>query len=208
MNRYLDGMKEIQAGDELKRQLMNSAKPQPSPGSGKAFAFKKTAALLAAACAIIFLAVFGASFLQSGSEKAVFPSFVITAYAADGTPVEMKPNVQLPLGKYSPFMSSVPGLPISISAEGADAITVTVTEGSLSLWSPSAPKVIPKGKSMSAASGTKIYWSPMNDQSPETTAKKSTVSVIAYKNNKEIGRRSIEIRAVDDFFYSGTVVEK
>lgn len=206
MNRYLDGMKEIQADDELKRQLMNSAKQQRSPGSGKAFAFKKTAALMAAACAIILLAVFGASFLQSGSEKAVFPSFVITAYAADGTPVEMKPHVQLPLGKYSPLMSSVPGLPISITAEGADVIAVTVTEGSFALWSPLASKVILKGKSLSVASGTKIYWSP--DRTPETIAKKSSVSVIAYKNNKEIGRRSIEIRAVDDFFYSGTVVEK
>lgn len=197
-------MKEIQAGGELKRQLINSAKQQPSPGSGKAFAIKKTAALLAAACTFILIAVLGASFLQPGSEKTVFASFVITAYAADGTPVEMKPHVQLPLGKYSPLMSSVPGLPISIAAEGADAIAVTVTEGSLSLWSPPASKVINKGKSMTAASGTKLYWSPLNDQTP---ANKSTVLVIAYKNNKEIGRRSIEIQAVDDFYYTGVVKE-
>lgn len=204
MNRYIDGMKEIQAGDELKQQLMNNAK-QPTPDSAKAFAVKKTAALMAAACTIILTAVFGASFFQPGNDKAVFPSFVITAYAADGTPVEMKPNVHLPLGKYSPFMSSVPGLPISITAENAEAITVTVTEGSFVLWSPPASKVIPKGKSLSVTSGTKLYWSP--DRTPETIAKKSTVLVIAYKNKKEIGRRSIEIQAGDDFYYTGVVKE-
>lgn len=203
MNRYINGMKEIQAGDELKKQLIDSAQRQPAAGRIK---FKKAVGLSAAACMFILLIMVGSYLLQQpGGGKEGIPSFVITAYAADGTAVEMKPNVYLPLGRYSPLMSSVPGFPINIAAEHAEEIVVTVTEGSLLLWSPHTSKVIDKGKSLRAVSGTTIYWSPLDDSTAYHAAEKSSVLVIAYNNKKELGRRSIEIQAGDDFYYTGMV---
>lgn len=115
MNKYIEGMAEITAGEELKQQFINRAlQRQPLKRNNL-----RRAALFAAACTIIVVMVFGASFLQPDN-KSAFTGFVITAYAADGAPVVMKPNVLLPLGTYSPFMSSVPGFPIRIDAEDAD----------------------------------------------------------------------------------------
>jgi hypothetical protein len=206
MNRYIDGMKEIKAGEELKQRMIHNAQQQPL--AGKKLAFKKTAPLLAAVCAVILIAMLGTSIFQPNDKKAMFASLVITAYAADGTAVEMKPNVELPLGTYSPFMSSVPGFPISIAAEDADSITVKATEGSFLLWTPPASKVIQKGKSVTISSGTIIYWSPPDDYAAMTLSKKSTVSIIAYQNKKELGRRSIDIQADDSLHYSGLVKEE
>src|SRR4029453_9164162 len=206
MNRYVDGMKEIKASEELKQRLIHNARQQSS--ARRTPAFKKTAPLLAAVCAFILLAMLGAALLQPSGKQTVLASFVLTAYAADGTAIQMKPNIELPLGKYSPFMSSVPGFPISIAAQEADSITVTATEGSFSLWTPPASKVIPKGKSVSLSSGTIIYWSPIDEHTPKLIAKSSSVSIVAFKNKKEIGRRIIELQADDDLNYSGMVKEE
>lgn len=204
MNRYISGMKEIQAGDELKKQMIHHVQQQ-SARKRKTLSIKKTATLSAAACIIVFLVVLGAPLLQHENKKTAFGGFVITAYAADGTSIEMKPETQLPLGKYSPLMSSVPGFPIRIVAEEADIIAITVTEGNLLLWSPSDSKVIQKGRSMKTTSGTIVYWSPLEEGEEHSLSQSATVSVTALAGNKELGRHVIEINTDDRLNYSGVV---
>ncbi|MGM0884858.1 MAG: hypothetical protein ACQEXQ_27935 [Bacillota bacterium] len=203
MNRYIDGMNEIKASDELKKSIINDAKKYQSKG----FAFQKTTALLAAVCTFILLAMFGLSFLQPNSDKPLFDGFVLTAYAADGTPVEIKPNVGFPLGKYQMTMSSVPGFPINIVSGEADVISLRATDGSFLLWTPPASKVVNKGTQLEIKSGDTVYWSPLSDGVNKTVAK-SAIEVIAYQNDKELGRRTIEINRKDDYSYSGILVEK
>ncbi|WP_419871554.1 hypothetical protein [Candidatus Pristimantibacillus sp. PTI5] len=203
MNKYKKGMEEITASEELKQQFINRAQ-QRQPTKKNSL---RRAALFAAACSFIVVMVFGASFLQPDNKSAL-TGFVITAYAADGAPVVMKPNVLLPLGTYSPLMSSVPGFPIRIDAEDADRIEVIVTEGVLLTWSPSSPKVVHKGKSMQTATGNTLYWSPIDENNEIPFAKKSLVSVIAYKNKQELSRRVIEIQSTDSLNYSGLLKEE
>lgn len=203
MNRYIDGMNEIMASDELKKSIINDVKKYQKKG----FAYQKTAALLAAACTFILLAVFGFSFLQPDSEKSLFDDFILTAYAEDGTPVEIKPNVGFPLGKYQMTMSSVPGFPINIVSGEAEVIKLSATDGSLLLWTPSSSKVVNKGNQLEINSGDTVYWSPLSDGDNKTVAK-SAIEVIAYQNDKEIGRRTIEINRKDDYYYFGNLVEK
>lgn len=208
MNRYIDGMNEIKASDEMKKSIINDAKKHHVTGLPHAFVFKKAAALTAAACTIILLAMFGFSFLQPNSDKLLFDGFVLTVYAEDGTPVEIKPNVGFPLGKYQMTMSSVPGFPINIVSGEADVITLRATDGSLLLWTPPASKVVDKGKQLDIKSGDTVYWTPFRDGDTKTIASTSAIEVIAYQNDKELGRRMIEINRKEDYSYSGILVEK
>ncbi|RCW40601.1 hypothetical protein [Paenibacillus prosopidis] len=163
---------------------------------------------MAAVCTFILLAMFGFSFLQPESDKPLFDGFVITAYAADGTPVEVKPNVGFPLGMYQMTMSRVPGFPINIVSGEADVISLQATDGSFLLWTPPDSKVVDKGKQIDIKSGDTIYWTPTNDDDFRTIASTSSIEVIAYQNDKELGRRTIEINRKDDYSYSGILVEK
>lgn len=75
-------------------------------------------------------------------------------------------------------------------------------------WSPPSSKVVHQGKSMQTASGTTLYWSPNDENNGNPIAKKSIVSVIAYKNKQELGRRVIEIQSTDNLHYSGVLKEE
>ncbi|WP_141505259.1 hypothetical protein [Paenibacillus luteus] len=207
MNRYREGMHEIRASEEMKQQFIQQTQLRLSTGKSKIMVLMKTAALTAAACVILVMTVLFISPSQISIQPKPFSGFIITAYAADGTALILKPNVQLPLGQYSPLMSSVPGLPITIASDEADDIVVAVSEGNLSLWSPSDSKVHPKGKQLHAQPGITVYWSPSVEENTKLLTKKSIVSIIAYKNNAEIGRRTLEIQAADGSFYNGILME-
>lgn len=76
--------------------------------------------------------------------------------------LEVKPDVMFPTAEYRVTDSSAPGLPMLITAEGADVIKIQATSGNLLLWTPPDYKVHNKGLELKIKSGDQIYWSPMD----------------------------------------------
>jgi hypothetical protein len=214
--KYINGMNEIKADDELKRKIISSGKQSSSKQVSHFFTLKKAMVVVAAACAFALFISFGLPFVRNDSNSIkqgpagvtpLFAGFVITAYAADGTPVEVKPNVDFPLGKYQMTMSSVPGFPVNIVSDNADTIKLTVTDGGLLLWSPPTYKVLYKGKKLDIKSGDTVYWTPMDEAGSDAIAAKCTLVIKAYKNNEILGGTSIKIASDDNYVYTGRLEE-
>lgn len=124
--------------------------------------------------------------------------------SADATK-ELRSAVTLPLERYSPMMSSVPGLPVKVefpaswTASGYDVI-VTCNNGILLSWNPPDYVVKEQGKSFKLSSSSTIYWSPlrMQNMTPD-----DTLTMALYKDSKEIGKIEVKINANDQGFYNG-----
>lgn len=215
MNRYVEGMKEIKADEYMRKELLKSIQQKRPARSQKWFSSKKAALPLAAACVLLALTIFSAALLRPDRAPALTAGFVIHAYAADGSAIEVKPNVEFPLGKYSPLMSSVPGFPLAISSEEAESVTLKSTHGSFSQWTASTSRILQKGRTVTILPGETLYWSPLAEDRSQTLTESSTITVIAFKDNNEIGRRIIEIKANIDrsgeeplpYYYSGVLLE-
>jgi hypothetical protein len=207
-SKYVKDMNTIKVDDELKQSIIrkigsSSTLPQIRVGS-----FRSKVAMISVACVIVFLLIIGGPLiLHNGDQTNVGPSalfngFVITAYAADSTPLMVKPDVDFPLGKYSMFMSSVPGFPVTIVSKDADQISLRTSEGELLLWNPTDSKVINQGKEAIVKSGDTIYWSPLADGQVTT---ESMLEITAYKDKKKLGSNVIQIKSEDHVMYKGKV---
>lgn len=62
----------------------------------------------------------------------------------DNQSLEVKPDVMFPTAEYRVTDSSAPGLPMLITAEGANVIKIQVTSGNLLLWNPLTTRCITK----------------------------------------------------------------
>ncbi|BBH22839.1 hypothetical protein Back11_41840 [Paenibacillus baekrokdamisoli] len=215
MNKYVEGMKEIKAGKDFKEKLILSARStsvDPNPnlqGTGT----RRRKLSMFAACMLIIICAFGLLIaLNNGNNdasqvKTIFNGFIMTAYAADGAPVPIKPDIAFPLGQYQLTMSNVPGFPIAIVCDDADSITLKVSDGELLLWAPPDYKVKPQHKRTTLQSGERIYWTPLVGEIGSHRVTSSTLQITAYKNNKELGSRLIEIKSEDGIHYIGKLVD-
>lgn len=118
---------------------------------------------------------------------------------------ELRSAVTLPLDRYSPMMSSVPGLPVKVEfpaswiASGYE-INLTCKNGVLLTWNPPDYAVKEQGKSFKISSSSTLYWSPyrmLNMPSDDI------LTIALYKDSKEIGRIEVRINANDQGFYNG-----
>lgn len=206
--KYVNGMNEIMVNDELKQSIISKVSSSTAASQKGARTFRSTVFMISAACVIVFLLIIvGPLILHNGDQtnsgpSTVFNGFVITAYAADGTSVVVKPDVDFPLGQYSMFMSSVPGFPVTIVSKDADQISLRTSEGELLLWNPSDAKVIHHGEEAIVKSGDTIYWSPSVDKQVVT---ESMLEITAYKDKKKLGSNVIEIKSEDHVTYKGKV---
>jgi hypothetical protein len=147
-----------------------------------------------------------------GQTAKPFRGFILTVYAADGSgetptansmsemsPVIMQPDVIVPIGSYSPLMSSVPGLPFSFDAEYEYDIHVSVNAGTLLSWDIQAGSgpVTDLGNETVCSNRDTLFWSPMTDTG---SAKTTTITVSAVENGKVIGTQDIYITS-DEFGY-------
>jgi len=201
-DQYINGMNEIKAGDELKREIISRVKQNNANRLSQGFPFRKVISVLTAVCVLITVIVFGIPFVQNRSNRAE-DAFVITAYAADGSAFKLTPAVDFLLGKYQVTMSSVPGFPLKVLCAAADTIQLTVTDGEFLLWSTSDWKVRNQGKELQIESGETVYWTPLQESNTETIARNCTISLKAFKNNQELGSTSIKIESDDHFTYTG-----
>lgn len=135
-------------------------------------------------------------------QQAFADLFAVTVYAADGNPIVVKPDVMFPIGDYRMTNSRAPGFPMLITAAESDGIQVRVTEGSLLLWNPPDYHVYDKGQKLAIETGDTIYWSPLMDM-----AEISRITLIAYKNNQEVGTATIEVSSDDAGVYTGKLLE-
>ncbi len=148
----------------------------------------------------------------------VFKGFVLTAYTATGEEymsanyedetekAVLTPDVKVLLAKYSPAMSSVPGLPftVDISAEAdLDAITVSADRGMLCKWDRKTGVISPEGYITSIGKGETIYWSPIGNGTV-SDVKSITVTFEAVNDDAVIGRQDIYINQEKTGYYYAT----
>lgn len=211
--KYVNGMNEIKADDELKQTIINKASMSAAVPRTVDRAFRKKVAMIAVSCILIFLLAIGGPLVLHNGDQAnpstLFSGFVVTAYEADGVPLVVKPGVDFPLGQYSMFMSSVPGFPITIASKDTDKIELRTSEGQLLLWNSADSKVIPQGKEATVKSGDTIYWTPLveGDQT-QSAATESILEITAYKDMNKLGSSMIEIKSKDHNMYKGKLINE
>lgn len=213
MNKYIGGMNEIKADDELRRAIISSVRQASGNKHHPFFTRTRAIAVVVAVSVLCIAGWYGWSALEQDGgpqsahrARALFDGFVLTAYAADGTPVEVKPDISFPLGHYGLTMSSVPGFPLKIAADQADSITLKATDGAFLLWTPPASRVIDKGRQLDIRPGDTVYWSPLSDTN-DKPATESRLEIEAYRNHAKLGSRTVIVRSDDHYAYSGQLVE-
>lgn len=154
----------------------------------------------------------------ASDKKVIFKGFVLTAYAVDSKgeylsenyikeveKLVLTPDVKVLLAKYSPAMSSVPGLPFTIDiADEKDiqAINVYTSSGELNKWDRDTYIVSNIGQSATIDIGETIYWSPGENTS---NIKNITITVDALDNDTVVGRQKIYISQDETGYYYATV---
>lgn len=139
-----------------------------------------------------------------------FGGFVLTAYAAEengvtvdftseDTAVILQPNVDVLLGKYTPLMSSVPGLPFKFCAADHCGMEVSVDKGTLCRWDSENGSVTQCGQTTSCAEEEILYWSPLTEDGE--TVENAVITVIAKDEGRIVGEQKMYISS-KDFIYS------
>jgi hypothetical protein len=157
-------------------------------------------------------------------KNAVFQGFILTAYTAktessylnsnfmdEADKQVLTPDVKVLLAKYSPAMSSVPGLPFTVDLTDSDKnnheiyiINVSVDYGELNRWSSDTGVVSSGGQETTINIGETIYWSPNYDDD-NASVDKITITIKAVANDTVIGRQSIYITQDEPGYYYATI---
>ncbi|OMG01298.1 hypothetical protein [Paenibacillus sp. FSL R7-0337] len=211
-DKYVNGMDGIKADEAFKQSIIRSATIHSGTSKTSAWTFRRKIMTTVLSCVIILLiATLGPLLVNRGdpaTPSPLYSGFMVTAYAADGVPVVVQPGVEFPLGQYSLYMSSVPGFPIKLAAEGADTIEVRATEGQLLLWNPADGKVILSNTKAIVKPGDTVYWSPPTDKSIQYTVSDSSLEITAFKGSTKLGSSSIQVLSQDHITYTGKLVSK
>lgn len=210
--KYVNGMHEIKATDELKLNIMYNTSKGAGNFHTKRLVFRNRFAIIVSFCTIIVLLTLGGmNIFQLGNEQdrsSIFDGFVISVYATDGSLVEVKPNVDFPLHQYTSLMSSVPGLPVTIASEDADIIKLKYTDGQLLLWNRAESQITYLNNGATVKPGETIYWSPLlKDASQQPAATNAEIEITAFKDKIKLGSNTIEITLGKDNLYTGVLKE-
>jgi hypothetical protein len=202
-SRFVAEMNKIKGNEEFKTELIRNVllkQDQPTVRKLPAKVF-----MLVASIAVIFIIseLAPSKLLENRNLHNV--QFSITAYAAEGLPISVKPNIEFPLGQYSLMSSNVPGFPVTINCKEATRIVLRSTNGKILLWNKLNWMVSSKGKEASIESGTTIYWTPIEEG---MRAKETTLELIAYKGDSKIADSLIKIKTDNNLSYNGTLIEK
>ncbi|WP_068775931.1 hypothetical protein [Paenibacillus sp. FJAT-26967] len=211
--KYAKEMNEIKADVEFKNTIITRATSNAAGIQTVAHRLRSKVGIIIASSVILLILIltietpiiFKEGEKESNVLSNLFQGFAVTAYAADGTSVIVSPDVEFPIGQYSLIMSNVPGFPITITCQNADDISLRASEGMLLSWYPSVSKIERLGKEAAFKSGTTIYWTPLVEGS---RAQKAILELTAYKDNKKLGSRLIEISTEDHIMYKGKLTSK
>lgn len=205
--KYVNEMNGIKADEEFKNTIISQVISSTDGSLTVARKLRSKVAMVVASCLVVFLLAIGTQLIFHKGDKdssGLYKRLVITAYAADGAPILVSPDVDFPLGQYSMNMSSVPGIPITITCKDADKISLRTSEGTLLLWNPwGGSRVIPLGQETTVKSGITIYWNPVAESDLSKVAIESLIDLSAYKDKKKLGSSTIEIKSQDRITYKG-----
>lgn len=210
-NKYAEAVDEIRTSDELKQSIIRRALSDASVPRRSVGILRRKTAMVAVAAAFVLLFAIGGPLWLCGNDShrppAWFDGFAVTAYAADGATIDVKPNAEFPLGRYSMFMSSVPGFPVAVSAEGADRIEIRSSAGELLSWNPSDSRVRGQGDRMDLKIGETFYWSPLEGRG-SSAADSAELEMTAYRQNEKLGSGRIAIESDDGGLYTAKWIEE
>jgi hypothetical protein len=119
-------------------------------------------------------------------------------YINETSATVMEPNVKILLARYSPLMSSVPGLPFTFDLTDKsieiDGISVRVDSGKLLMWDSQKDDaaVHDCGTECICSIGDTLYWSPLNEEE-NSIVSNATIIVTAINDDNEIGHQTINI---------------
>ncbi len=163
-------------------------------------------------------------FPTATDKKKIFRGFALTAYAADSEAeylnanfleeaekLLLTPDIKIPLAKYTPLMSSVPGLPFTVDLAGDDninieAINISADYGELNKWNRETGVVSSQGQSATIDTGETIYWSPITDED-FADIKNAVITVEAVADGKVAGRQKLYITQKETGYYYATAGE-
>lgn len=152
-----------------------------------------------------------------GSDKEFHNSsgLLITAYAAekegdslnenfsaDSVPTILKTDIEVMLSNYNPLMSSVPGLPLTISADKGEnkeseiTLSVSCTTGTFCRWDCNTGKVTEEGNNVNCVSEKTIYCRPALNENSEYNNSNVSHKWNVKKNIKSVSQ--IEVTAFNE----------
>lgn len=160
--------------------------------------------------------------------EAKFNGFILTAYAAEKEnsylATDYKENsiatvlttqAKVLLAKYSPLLSSVPGLPFTFdlnindnNALEVDNISVATDSGELLTWDTASGVVTNNGISLNCQPGDTLYWTPFitnenaNLEDSYKAGEETHITVTAMKDGRKIGKQIITITETDGDYYA------
>lgn len=159
-----------------------------------------------------------------------FSGFVFTAYrptggaeylsadyAEEAEQLALAPDVKVLLAKYSPAMSSVPGLPFTIglteadiAVSGIDSLNISADKGELNQWDQATGFVSPAEQPAAVDGGTfrlkTVYWSPVASGGGADIAE-AIITVEAVADGVVVGRQEIRITRDEQGYYYATAGE-
>jgi hypothetical protein len=153
-----------------------------------------------------------------------FSGFVLLAYRPTGgaeylsanfeeeaEQLALNPDVKVLLAKYSPLMSSVPGLPFTVglteddmAVTDTDSLNIIADKGELIQWNQDTGIVSPADQSVAVEGETfrqkTIYWSPVS-YGEEADIAEATITVEAVADGVVVGRQEIRITRDEQGYY-------
>ena len=163
---------------------------------------------------------------SAAESDAIFAGFVFTTFRSTGGAeylnadfdeeaerLTLMPDVRVLLAKYSPAMSSVPGLPFTVGLAGDDtdisfieAIKISVNSGGLCEWDQNTGIVTLKGQEAAFDVGKTFYWSPVDGEGAADVIY-VTITVEAVAGGDTVGRQEIAITQQQPGYYYATAGE-
>jgi len=203
-DKYKRGMNEININEELRNRVINDIKLNINDNQSKVTK-KINKKIFVFICVFSIILAFSSvclfNYSSSTMKKSLQNVLIITVYAHNDNPTIAEPNVKFLLGKYSPAMSSVPGMPIKIESNNTNEIELSLTKGVFITWNSTDGTIISHGEKTIIRSGEIIYWSPLEDNS-QYTAQESVITMKVIIDSKEI-TNSIIITSTDEYSYIG-----
>lgn len=173
-------------------------------GRKKRPAWIRWGAAAACLCVVLIGATLGKTLLMGSESEA--GCLTITAYAASSGMEETMPmeeGMELPLDyRWSPYMSSIPGLPLQLSYTGDREVTFEVSTdgGTFLLWTDS--QITDAGSAFQAGNNTTLYWSSFTQYTdPKTgevsleefTGEQAYVEILILQGDAVVGYAVVEI---------------
>lgn len=209
-NEYVNALNELKISSDMKERIINNTMKKKTKQTTRKWKY----GLITAASVLLVGGAFLTKHPITQLSDTNLQNLSLTVYAAkeegsylsanfssDSVATVLKPYSEVPLSNYNPFMSSVPGLPITLSIEKNEKTTSTATlsisctTGTFCEWDQKTGKILEKGNNSTCIPGATIYWKPDVNENSANEDNKDSYAWKAKNDIKNVSR--ITITAVD-----------